>query len=449
LPGIHGCNEITTNEARATLMARWTPMGTPGFDRHLLANLGSLYGLQVARYLIPLITIPFLARVLGADGWGEVAFLTAYGQFFIILIDFGFHISGTREIARLDARSEHRAEVVAGVWAAKLLLVLLAAVCAALARQLSAKLAIDDWLYWSAVAAAVIEALDPLWYFQGRQKLAAYVAVNLAARFGGLLLMFAVIREPGDAWLYFLFRGASWGLVVAIGIAMMYRHLPPVMPTIGRARQAFAMGWSIFQVHAAGAALDTAIPFALGFVAPASVVGYLVGADRIARAFYWLLDPIRQAMFPRISALVQSSLKRAAQAVRRILLLFAGVSIVSGLAILLLAPFLVRLLLGGGYDAAVPTLRLLSIFPLLVALNNVIGVQWMLPLGLERPFAAINITAGSLRLILCLCLAPFFAQNGAAVAILAAESTTLVLQMLYLRRRRMSPLELAAMPDPP
>jgi PST family polysaccharide transporter len=86
------------------------------FDKHLLAkNAIALYGVQIGRKLIPLASIPYLARVLGPEGWGKVAFVTAMAEMIGIFIEFGFNISGTRRISHYRHDLAERTETVAGI----------------------------------------------------------------------------------------------------------------------------------------------------------------------------------------------------------------------------------------------------------------------------------------------------------------------------------------------
>ncbi|MFX9912081.1 oligosaccharide flippase family protein, partial [Acinetobacter baumannii] len=72
-----------------------------GLLRHgLVQNVLALYGVQIANYLFPLITVPYLARVLGPKGWGMVAFAQAFGQYLMLVVEYGFSLSATREVAR-------------------------------------------------------------------------------------------------------------------------------------------------------------------------------------------------------------------------------------------------------------------------------------------------------------------------------------------------------------
>src|SRR5436190_22390445 len=66
----------------------------------LIQNAAALYGVQVARKVLPLVIVPYLARILEPSGWGVMAFTQSLAEFVVLVIEFGFNLSATREIAR-------------------------------------------------------------------------------------------------------------------------------------------------------------------------------------------------------------------------------------------------------------------------------------------------------------------------------------------------------------
>ena len=91
-------------------------------NRRLWENLASLYGVHAFNYLIPLFTLPYLARVLGPEQWGALAFADAYARFVTLAIEYGFGLSATREIARIRHDPQARGRQLSGVFGAQLLL---------------------------------------------------------------------------------------------------------------------------------------------------------------------------------------------------------------------------------------------------------------------------------------------------------------------------------------
>src|SRR5438128_1261391 len=97
-------------------------MLTALFRKKLTRNALTLYGVQFCRKLVPLVSVPYLARVLGPAGWGRVAFALAFGELLVMLIEFGFNLSATREVARHRDSDEHCREIAAGVLGAQAVL---------------------------------------------------------------------------------------------------------------------------------------------------------------------------------------------------------------------------------------------------------------------------------------------------------------------------------------
>jgi PST family polysaccharide transporter len=115
-----------------------------------------------------------------------------------------------------------------------------------------------------------------------------------------------------------------------------------------------------------------------------------------------------------------------------------------GLLIFVGAPILVRLLLGPGFENAVVVLRILALLPPLVALSNVLGIQWMLALRLDRLVNAIVISACVLNISLALILVPRYLHVGMAVAVVASEALVAFGLYTVLRVRHLDPLVIAA-----
>ena len=117
-----------------------------------------------------------------------------------------------------------------------------------------------------------------------------------------------------------------------------------------------------------------------------------------------------------------------------------------GLLIFLLAPFLVRTVLGEEYIPATAVLRVFALLPPLIALSAALGIQWMLPLRLERLFNAITLGGGLLNLGLALVLAPLYAHVGMACAVVAAELFVTIGMYTVLRWRGLDPLRRVSAP---
>ena len=111
------------------------------------------------------------------------------------------------------------------------------------------------------------------------------------------------------------------------------------------------------------------------------------------------------------------------------------------------APLFIRILLGAGFEPAAPVLRMFALVLMLDAIGIALGVQWMLPLGLDKQFTAIVVVAGITNVILAPLLARPYGHTGMALAVIASETVVAGGCFIYLRLRKLDPFSLERLPD--
>ncbi|WP_243028291.1 oligosaccharide flippase family protein [Thermus albus] len=425
-----------------------TKVGPRGFlSGGLVPNILALYGVHVANYLFPLLTVPYLARVLGPKEWGLLAFAQAFAGYLQLVVEYGFGLSATRQVAQARDSLKGRAEILAGVLGAKLLLsLLILGLAFAIAPLLRDRFHGHTPLFWAAVFWALVGAYSPLWYFQGLERMRLVALLDVASRAVALVLLFLLVKGPEDAAKVLLLQGGASLGATALALWLAYREVPWVWPRLPLVAQALRTGFSLFLFRGAVSLYTLGNTFILGLLAPPQAVGYYAGAEKISKAFLGLFSPIGQALYPRIGHLVhegREGVREAARLARGGLYLLGLGGVALGAFVWLSAPLLVRVLLGAGYEEAVPVLRILAFLIPLIALSQVLGIQWMLPQGMDRPFNAIIMGAGLWNLALALLLAPRLQHLGMAMAVVVAEVWVTVAMWVYLRRRGKDPLTLA------
>jgi PST family polysaccharide transporter len=396
-------------------------------------------GVQIAGYVVPLITIPYLARVLGVAGWGLVAFAQAFGSYVALLGEYGFVLSGTREVARQSDNKERLTEILAGVLGAKGLLAAGSLVVAVLIQPWVPIFRDHPILLWAGMFWALSRAFSMVWFFQGLERMRLVASLEISGQALATAAIFVLVRRPEDGWRVLAIQGIGYFLSFGCGLVLAYLDLPFGLPSWGSAVEALKMGWTMFLFRGSVSLYTVGNAFILGLFVGPQYVGYYAGAEKISKAFLGLLNPVGQTLYPRLSRLVHSSKQQAAQLARVGLAVMGVGGITMGVAVFVFSPLLVQIILGRGFEAAIPVMRILCLLCPLIALSNVFGIQWMLPLGLDRQFNTIIVLAGLINFAAAVILAPRFAQIGMAWAVVIAETFVTSAIYILLRYRRLDP----------
>ncbi len=249
----------------------------------LMQNVAALYGVQIGRKLIPLVTIPYLARVLGIAGWGTVAFVTALSEFVIIAIEFGFNLSATREIARHRDSPAACGEVMSGVLGAQGLLAVLGVSLAVLASRWIPLLHDNTALLIGGLIYGVSQGFSPLWFFQGLERLRLSSALEIGGKLITLCGMFLFVHSPGDAWKWMTLCAIAPTISTLVALGIAYQTIPLRRPTFHLISTALRMGWPMFVFRSAESLYGVANALLLGLFAGPEIVGYFASAEKSQR----------------------------------------------------------------------------------------------------------------------------------------------------------------------
>lgn len=393
----------------------------------------ALYGARAVGLAAPLVVLPYLARRLGPEVFGAVIFAQAYALWLGLLVDYGFQLSGTRAVARSRADRARLAALVGDVLAAKLLLAGLAAVVTVAVGAAVTIARAYPHLLWLAWLAAVAQAMSPLWCFQGLETLRVPAVLEALARGATAVLVFVLVSGPGDGWAVLALQAAATGAASVIGWGLLVRQTAVGPLSLSGARSALAMGRSMFVFTAGVSVYTTANSVILGLFAPPAAVAAFGGSERLVRGALSVLSPVSQVLYPRIAALVEQDRARAAAVARMSLWLMGAAGTLLAASLAVFAPAWVRLFFGPGYQDAVPLLRTLAVLVPLVAISNVLGIQWMLPLGMDRSFNAITIGAGLFNIALAPAVILAFGSLGLAWTVVATETLVTLAMWAVLR----------------
>ena len=408
-----------------------------GHNRRVLNNFLSLSVVQFANYLAPLITLPYLFRVLGPSRYGLIELARAVSVYFLMLTDYGFSLSATREISVHREDPQRISEVFSAVLLLKFLLMLLSFLMLSLIVFAIPNLRADWRVYYLAFGHVVGMWLFPIWLFQGFERMKHIAALNLTAKLLFIVSIFFFIRESDDYLYVPLLQSAG---VIVIGLAGLFLALRtfPVrlhVPSLDVLKRELSNGRHLFIAKMATSLYTTSNIVILGLFTDSSFVAYYAAPDKIVRAVQGLQIPLSQAIFPHIGRLASQSKQAAMSFLLKVAKIVSVVTLLMSVGLFIGAPAIARVVLGEQSGAGVPVIRILSPLPFIISLSNIFGVQIMVNFGLQKTLTKILIAAGVLNLLIALLLVIPMRHIGVAVAALVTETFVTAAMFVALRRR--------------
>jgi polysaccharide transporter, PST family len=406
-----------------------------GGKERWLSNIFYLYLLQGLNYIIPLTVLPYLVRVLGMEEYGLIAFAQSFAQYFNILTDYGFNFSATRFIAQNKESPDAISQTFCRVYIIKALLMGVGLVVLVMMLTLVSRLRHDAMYFAMAFLSVLGSVLFPTWYFQGIEKMREISFLTGAPKILSAVLLFVFVHRPQDSLLALAIQslGVVVGGVLGLWVSLRDLRIHFVWPSWTELRTTFDEGWHLFVSAAAISLYTNTNVFLVGFLAGNEQAGYFGAAEKMVRAMTGLVAPITQAIFPHISSLASRSADAALSFISRSLAWMAGLTIIPSLMMLLLARAITLLCFGTSGGGSVAVVRWIAFLPFLIAISNILGVQTMVPFGLDRQFSRILIGSGLLNLAIAIPLIKLFGAQGAGAAVLTTETVVTVTMFFVLR----------------
>jgi len=164
----------------------------------LFENFISLSFLQVATYILPLISLPYLVRVLGPDKFGLVIFAQSFVQYFAMFIDYGFNFSATREVSVNKDNKHATNEIFSTVLFVKFLFLLISFLVSVCLIFSFSKFRQDWFLYFISFSNLLGNVLFPQWFFQGMERMKTIAILNVVSKIIVIILIFIFVKTQGD-----------------------------------------------------------------------------------------------------------------------------------------------------------------------------------------------------------------------------------------------------------
>ena len=378
----------------------------------------------ISTMLFPLITFPYAARIIMADGIGQVNFFSSIISYISLFTCLGIPMYAIRETARVRDDQKELSKTTTEILLLHACLTLFGYFAVFIIAFTVPKVMVDIPLFLLLSTSIFFTAIGCEWFYQGVEDFKYITIRAITIRSFCVVLLFLLVHSKDDLMYY-----AIYTVVGTVGnnifnfirlrkyVKRKYidfkelkplRHLKPAL-------HIFVLNL-VVSIYIN---LDTVM---LGFLKDSTAVGYYTGATKLTKMLLGIVSSLGTVMVPRLSNLIQNGqmedFKKLSQ--KNVDFVFA-LSFPLFLGLLVSAPILIRLFCGPSYEQAISTLQIISPILLFIALSSVLGIQILYPQGKENVFIKCTIFGAITNFTLNLILIPLMANDGAAIATCVAE----------------------------
>ena len=388
------------------------------FARRHCAVFLSFSAIQAMQLLLPLLALPWLARMLGPASFGLLMYFCLFPPLVAILVDWGLAYGGARASAWQRDDAKALASLLGAAIAAKTFLAVAALLLACLMLPLLPHALAHPGPYFLSICAGISRGLNPVWFFQGAGFGMKKAAIFDTASSGLVLcLTLLFVREPANWPLYLLFLAICKGCAFLWLLFSLWRKYRPV-PKLRAALSLMRASAPLFGTSFSQLLCYNGGQLGLGYFLNPAEMGIMVAVSKMLRALGSLVNPFTQTLFPELCILRKNAPAKAWRLLRWSLGLTGAIAACACAACWLLAPWLIRISLGPGYQDAIAVLRIALLAAPLMALNNVLSNQILTPFGLEKKQLAVQAGCAALAVPAGACLGSQGLLFGASLPVL-------------------------------
>ena len=271
--------------------------------KNLVANFFSLSALQGVNMILPLVTLPYLVRVLGVENFGLLNFSLSIIMYFNILISFGFELSATREVSVNRDNIEKVSEIFSSILAIKLFFVLVSLIILSILIATIDRLNENADLYYVTFGLVIGNSLFSSWFFQGMEKMKYITYINVASKIFFTLFIFILVKEAEDIIVVAALTslGAIVSGVYSLRLVVKLFKLKIIIPDKSIILHQIKGSYHFFLSGVASKGYRFYIITIVGVYFDNIIVGYYVMAEKLLYAFLSIGSVVSQTLYPYMS----------------------------------------------------------------------------------------------------------------------------------------------------
>lgn len=400
-----------------------------------IKNFISLALVQGINYFLPLLTLPYLVRVIGIDKFGTLALATAVIAFFAVVTDYGFNFTATREISLNKSNKQELNKIVSSVMTIKLIFMFLSLLILVVLISFVQKFNHEAIIYLLTFGTVIGQVLFPVWFFQGMEKMQFITVVNIISKTLSTLCIFIFIKVPDDYYLVpiLIATGSIVGGIYSLYLIKKDFGIDFELQSRDELLKHIKGGSNLFFTSMLSTLLSSSGLLILGFYASNGIVGLYAAIEKLFKAIVGLFAPITQALYPISCKQLDGSGQRANKYIIKLIVYMVALSLLVAGVVSVCSSFIVTIFYGTTMLGYTYVLQVMMIWLVFGVMNNVIGIQYLSAKRLDKFYMIAFVLGGLITVILNLVLIPSMAIDGILFAMISGEIVLTMTMILLIK----------------
>ena len=386
--------------------------------------------LTLSGFIFPLITFPYVSRILLPAGTGKVDFATSVISYFSLFATLGVPTYGIRACAKVRDNKEELSKVVQEILIINLILTVIVYVVYFGAVFTIDRLRNDKYLFLIMGISIVFNVISVEWLYKGLEQYSYITIRSIIFKFVALILMFLFVHKKQDYILY-----GAITIVASVGSGILnfinlrkYIYLHPIRPY--DFKRHFKPIIIFFAMSVATTIYTNLDKVMLGFMTTDAEVGYYGAAVKIKMILATIVTSLGPVLLPRATYYIENGkINKFIDVARKSIKFVWVLSIPVTVYFMIYARESIILLSGDAYVGSIIPMQIIMPTVVFIGLTNAIGIQVLVPLGKEKYVFYSEIVGAIVNLIINAIFIPAYGASGAAIGTVIAELSVLIIQL--------------------
>lgn len=390
--------------------------------------------LTTANYIFPLLTYPYISRVLGVANIGLCNFVDSIINYFLILSALGIGTVGIREIAKNKISKNCLQETFSKLFTINTISTTIALIVLLVAMHIIPKLQEYYELMWIGVLKLIFNYLLIEWFYKGLEDFKYVTNRSIIVRIIYVVSVFIFIKDVNDVVAYYFLTSATIAVNASINILYARKYIQ--FKLCFSSLKNYTKSICILGVYSILTSFYTTFNVAyLGFVSTDVQVGYYTTSTKIHTIILMAFSAVTGVLMPRMaSILAERRYNEYRKLIKKSISILSLFAIPCVIAIELFAPTIINVIAGPGYEGAVLPLRIIAPLVLIIGLEQIFITQSLMPMGKDKAVLINSIIGAFVGLSANLLFVPRLGSVGSAVVWLVSEVTVMLLAMYFFKK---------------